>query len=132
MTTFPPRNLARLSLRSFIMMLANYAIFVSLGAVARAHRIPRSRGATIETRHLGQPIYRKYGGQDKRDGAMRRPSPCLHILSDGAMPWRHGAIVAPIACAASILAAPNWRIRTKAPISLGQPLSQVESIDDGA
>jgi hypothetical protein len=119
-------------MRSFITMLENHAIFVSLRVVARVHRITKKPRPTVKTRRFDQPIYRKFGGQDKRDGTICRPSSCLHILSDGAMPWWHGAIAAPIACAASIPMAPNWRIRTNAPISLRSPSSQADGIDHDA
>ena len=57
-----------------------------------------------------QSTNRISGGQDERDGARGRPSLCLHIVFDGAMPWRDGAISALSHCTAAIFVAPDCRI----------------------
>jgi hypothetical protein len=57
-----------------------------------------------------QKMSRISGGQDERDGAKGGPSLCLHIVFDGAVPWRDGAISAPSHCAAAIFVPPDCRI----------------------
>ena len=75
---------------------------------------------------------RNFGGQDKRDGAKRRPSVCLHILFDGAMPWRDGAISAPSLCAATILEAPDCQTRGQEATRVATTTIRPEGIDHGA
>jgi len=59
-----------------------------------------------------------------REGKMKGTAPravqvfSLHIVCDGAMPWRDGAISAPSDCAAAIFVAPDCR-------SPGEALSRV-------
>jgi len=79
----------------------------------RLHGIPSvrtRRGAPMHSDEVAGRMDQNRGGQDERDGASRRPSVCLHILCDSAMPWLDGAICAPSAFGVAIFTAPDCRI----------------------
>lgn len=77
--------------------------------IHKAHAFERIGIHAMRRYERDQKMNQISGGQDERDGAKGRPSLCLHIVFDGAMPWRDGAILAPSHCAAVIFVAPNCR-----------------------
>lgn len=115
-----------------VSVLRNHAKFSRLLALRPAICIASAKRVRVRPWLLQRRIDGRSGGQDKRDGAKCRPRLCLHILFDGAMPSRDGAISAPSPCAASILIAPDCRTRAECLCCVEKASRPGDRIDDGA